>query len=96
MEWGSNDEELERLRAELQSKDAMIASLSSGGDEVSQLREDLGARDIEINSLQEQIKHLRDAAAASRQGDTEHLVVSTASDAAPAVARLLQMATEQS
>lgn len=95
-EWAASNEELEQLREELQSKDAMIASLSSGGDEVVALREDLDAKSTEINSLQEQIRHLRDAAASARTGDAEHLVVSTASDAAPAVTRLLQMATEQS
>lgn len=87
--------EIDRLHAELQGKDAEIAALSSGGDEVARLRSDLEARNAEIGSLQDQLGYLRDAAASS-VGGTEHLVVSTAADAAPAVTRLLQMATEQS
>lgn len=92
---GSDAAEVDRLRAELQGKDAEIAALSSGGDEVARLRSDLDAKDAEIRSLREQVGHLRDAASAG-DGGTEHLVVSSAADAAPAVTRLLQMATEQS
>lgn len=95
--------ETEHLRGEVERRDEQIGTLSSGGDEAQFLRGELEGRDAEISRLRAELdgrdvelSTLRSQPSAAVAGATEHLVVSTAADASPAVARLLQMATEQS
>ena len=72
-------------------------------DEVAELHRQLVAKDEELEPLRAEIATLRQAAAVassfqappSPTGKVENIVVTTSQQASPAVARLLQMATDQ-
>jgi len=86
--------EVERLREESRHHE----------DEAAELRKELFARDEELVPLRAEAQTLRQGMAATQAvqppltptGHVENITVTTADDASPAVARLLQMATEQS
>jgi len=91
--------EIDQLRGELAARDEEISSLRG---QVDHLRGELGSRDAELGGLRGEVEGLRQAAAAPVEqaegaptGKVENIVVTAATDAAPAVTRLLQMATEQ-
>ncbi|MDR1791237.1 MAG: DivIVA domain-containing protein [Propionibacteriaceae bacterium] len=75
--------------------------LARQSDDINRLRADITSRDQELVPLRAEVQKLREAAVSSQQAPTgergvvENIVVSTSEEAAPAVSRLLQMATEQ-
>lgn len=88
-ELGSVRGELEALRFELQGKN----------DEIARLQAELAGKQQELEGLGSEVSRLQ-AAAPEPDGDTpkgrvENIVVTSSAEASPAVARLLQMATEQ-
>ena len=96
-----------RQAAELEAARQELAALREVSrkhdDEVADLRKQLSMRDEELAPLRSEVQTLRQAAvtAASFQapaaptGKVENIVVTTSQQASPAVARLLQMATDQ-
>ena len=77
--------EADSLRAQLQGKD----------DEVERLRAELAARTRELEAARSELSRLQPAEGEGPKASVENIVVTSAADASPAVARLLQMATEQ-
>lgn len=77
--------EVDSLRGQLQAKD----------DEVEQLRADLAARARELEAARSGLSRLQPAEGDDPKASVENIVVTSSVDASPAVARLLQMATEQ-
>lgn len=100
----AKDREIAQLRAEVERLTA-VANASGNADAAQQASEarirELTAQNEALSSQLEQVRNEFDrarservtAAAASTGG--EHLVVTASEDAAPAVTRLLQMATDQ-
>ncbi len=88
--------ELESVRGEM---DALRAELQARSDEVERLQGELAARNREIEALNaqaaQQVQAQPAAEADGPKGSVENIVVTSSADASPAVARLLQMATEQ-
>ena len=103
--------ELESLRAELRARsdesggalDSMRAELQAKIDETNRLQEEaarlqqeLAGRDRELESLRNEVARLQPSADGDApKASVENIVVTSSTDASPAVARLLQMATEQ-
>mgnify|MGYP002585438513 CR=1 FL=1 len=87
--------ELDSVRGEM---DALRAELQARADEVERLQGELAARNREIDALNAQVAQAQSQPAAEATGpkaNVENIVVTSSADASPAVARLLQMATEQ-
>lgn len=86
--------ELDGARGEL---DALRAELQNRVDEVGRLQEELAARQREVQSLHADAERLHQPAESDDypKANVENIVVTSSADASPAVARLLQMATEQ-
>jgi len=96
----ARDAELQELRAETERLTALNASLSAGTDSETQIAQ-LSAQNQQLHSELDKVREELDHARTQRiigqpEGSTEQLVVTTSAEAAPAVTRLLQMATEQS
>ncbi len=92
--------DLEGLRGELEGArgeaDALRNELQAKDDEADRLREELAARNRELEALRSEVSRLQPSAEGDApKGSVENIVVTTSTDAAPAVTRLLQMATEQ-
>lgn len=96
------DAEIERLRDEvrrltesLDQDDAASAARAAAERQVSELT----AQNEQLSNKLEQVRgdydKLRSEQVTTVAGGTEHLVVTASEDAAPAVTRLLQMATDQ-
>lgn len=77
--------EVDSLRSQLQAKD----------DELQQLRAELAAKNRELEAAQSELSRLQPVEGDAPKAAVENIVVTSAADASPAVARLLQMATEQ-
>ncbi|MDQ7992758.1 MAG: DivIVA domain-containing protein [Propionicimonas sp.] len=79
--------ELEALRAELQGRQ----------EEISRLQDELAGKQRQIDSLGTEVARLQPSpdADALPKASVENIVVTSSAEASPAVARLLQMATEQ-
>lgn len=78
--------EIEALRAELQSRD----------EEIGRLQDELAAKTREAEALSGDLARLQPAEGGEfPKASVENIVVTSSADASPAVARLLQMATEQ-
>lgn len=95
----ARDGELEELRAEIERLNTLNASLSAGTDSEDQVKE-LSAQNQQLRSQLADVRAQLDQAHAQRiashaDAPTEQLVVTTSQEAAPAVTRLLQMATDQ-
>ncbi len=93
-------EELNARQGELESArgeaDALRAQFQAKDDEVDQLRSELAARTRELEAAQSELSRLQPPAdGETPKASVENIVVTAAADASPAVARLLQMATEQ-
>jgi DivIVA domain-containing protein len=84
--------ELEGVRGEL---DSLRAQLQAKEDEAERLRADLAARTRELEAAQSEIARLQPTDGDAPKANVENIVVTSSADASPAVARLLQMATEQ-
>ncbi|MEA4943001.1 MAG: DivIVA domain-containing protein [Propionicimonas sp.] len=92
-ELSSRQGELTSVRGEL---NALRAELQGKNDEVARLQAELAAKTREAESLSADLSRLSAADQSdSPKGKVENIVVTTSSEASPAVARLLQMATEQ-
>ncbi|MBK8460340.1 MAG: DivIVA domain-containing protein [Micropruina sp.] len=91
--------ELEVLRAQLASHDPNLgAELDRLRGELDQARQAVSDREAEVAALHGRLEGAEQSAAAvqaAQSGHVEHIVVTAAADAAPAVTKLLQMATEQ-
>ncbi len=103
--------EANRLRGELQARadevDGLRAELQQRQGELEHLRSELQGREDELNRLRGELDGVRHELDTVRQapaegaepqaptGKVDNIVVTSAADAAPAVTRLLQMATEQ-
>ena len=84
--------ELDGARGEA---DALRAQLQGKEDEVERLRAELAARTRELEAARSELSRLQPADGEDPKARVENIVVTSAADASPAVARLLQMATEQ-
>ncbi len=88
---GDQSGAVEKMQAELQQVKAELeqarSELSARDERIAGLEGDLSGAHGELQSAQ--------AAASERSGKVENIVVTAAPDAAPAVTKLLQMATEQ-
>ena len=92
--------ELDAARQELM---AVRDQAKKHEDDAAELRRILSARDEELVPLRAEVQTLRQASAAAAMvqppatpmGRVENIVVTTSQQASPAVARLLQMATDQ-
>ncbi len=85
--------ELDGVRGEV---DALRGQLQSKDDEVERLRAELAARTRELEAVRSELSRLQPAEGEGPKASVDNIVVTSAADASPAVARLLQMATEQS
>ncbi|HMR50316.1 MAG TPA: DivIVA domain-containing protein [Arachnia sp.] len=96
----ARDAEAAELRAETERLTALNASLSAGTDsevEIAQLSAQNQQLRSELDKAREELDQARTQRIISQpEGSAEQLVVTTSAEAAPAVTRLLQMATEQS
>ncbi len=100
--------ELDARQGDLDAAQQELASLrdmvKKYEDEATELRKQVSARDEELVPLRAEVQTLRQASAAAAMvqpsemptGRVENIVVTTSQQASPAVAKLLQMATEQS
>jgi DivIVA domain-containing protein len=100
-------QELDGVRAELETARTTLAQGDQGDlvatlqGELDQAKAELSGRDERIAGLQAELDGVRaelsaaQAAQAERTSKVENIVVTAAPDAAPAVTKLLQMATEQ-
>jgi DivIVA domain-containing protein len=92
--------EADSLRGLLQEKDgeadSLRAQLQGKEDEAERLRAELAARTRELEAVRSELSRLQPAEGEAPKASVENIVVTSAADASPAVARLLQMATEQS
>lgn len=86
--------ELDSVRGEA---DSLRAELQNQQDEVSRLQEELSARQRQIEALNAEVARLQPSADSDAypKASVENIVVTSSAEASPAVARLLQMATEQ-
>ena len=96
-----------RQAAELDAARQELAALREANrkhdDDVAELRKQLAMREEELAPLRSEVQTLRQAAATAASfqaptaptGKVENIVVTTSQQASPAVARLLQMATDQ-
>ena len=85
--------ELDAARGEL---DALRAELRDRSEELERLQAELAARSREVDALNADAARLQPPAESDDpRASVEHIVVTSSADASPAVARLLQMATEQ-
>ncbi len=98
----AKDEEIERLREEVRALTESIAqgdSTSAAHAAAERQISELTAQNEQLSSKLEQVRgdydKLRSEQVTSVAGGTEHLVVTASDEAAPAVTRLLQMATDQ-
>lgn len=85
------------LEGEIRSRDEQLEQLRA---QVEQLRGDLGSRDAQLQRVNVELNQLKLAPPSSFPvgsvgGGSQEIIVRAASDASPAVTRLLQMATEQ-
>ena len=99
--------ELETVRAELQTAKGSLADGDQGElvgrlqTELDQVKGELAGRDERLSGLQSELDGVRADLATAREAQVErtskieHIEVTAAADAAPAVTKLLQMATEQ-
>lgn len=106
-ELGGRGQELDGVRGELEAARAALAEGEQGElvarlqGELDQAQDELTARDERISGLTAELDGVRgelstaQAALAERRSKIEHIEVTAAADAAPAVTKLLQMATEQ-
>ncbi len=85
------------LRADLDSKHQQLglvqADLDSHRDQLADLRQQMAARDDELSAVKSQLHESQQQLV---NGKTERLVLTSAPEASSAVARLLEMATQQS
>ncbi len=90
----SRQGELDSVRGEL---DGLRGELNARADELQRLQAELAARDRHIEALNGELSRLQQPAAEGEapKAAVENIVVTSSADASPAVARLLQMATEQ-
>lgn len=92
--------ELESARGALSEGDQgelvakLQAELGAARNDLDQARSEVAARDEKLTALTAELEGAK-AAQAERTSKVEHIVVTAAPDAAPAVTKLLQMATEQ-
>ncbi|MEZ5086134.1 MAG: DivIVA domain-containing protein [Tessaracoccus sp.] len=98
-ELAARDEEIVELRAEIERLHTLNASLSAGTESEEQIK-DLSEQNQQLRSQLARVRAELDEAHAQRiasqsGGVAEQLVITTSSEAAPAVTRLLQMATDQ-
>lgn len=92
-ELSARQSELEQARGEA---DSLRAEFQAKDDEADQLRAELAARTRELEAAQAELSRLQPPAEGEApKASVENIVVTAAADASPAVARLLQMATEQ-
>ncbi|MBK7821561.1 MAG: DivIVA domain-containing protein [Tessaracoccus sp.] len=98
----AKDEEIERLRAEVRTLTESISqgdSASAAQAAADRQISELTAQNEQLSTKLEQVRNdydkLRSEQVTSVAGGSEHLVVTASEDAAPAVTRLLQMATDQ-
>ncbi len=96
----SDSSEADGLRQELQARHGELNSLRNElqgkNDEIARLQAELAAKTREAEGLSAEVDRLNAAASSDEpKGKVENIVVTTSADASPAVARLLQMATEQ-
>ncbi|MCW5954107.1 MAG: DivIVA domain-containing protein [Propionibacteriaceae bacterium] len=84
--------ELDGVRSEA---DSLRAQLQGKEDEVERLRAELAARTRELEAARSELSRLQPVEGEGPKASVENIVVTSAADASPAVARLLQMATEQ-
>ncbi|MDR3070534.1 MAG: DivIVA domain-containing protein [Propionibacteriaceae bacterium] len=91
-------EELAKAKSEINS---LQDRLTRQSDDIERLRQEIARRDQELLPLRSEVEQLRQERVAAQApqsqvvGQVEHIVVTSSADAAPAVAKLLQMATEQ-
>jgi len=96
------------LRQELQTRqsdldgargeaDSLRAELQSQQDAVGRLQEELAAKQRQIDALNSEVSRLQPSGESEGypKASVENIVVTSSAEASPAVARLLQMATEQ-
>ncbi|MFT3887261.1 MAG: DivIVA domain-containing protein [Arachnia sp.] len=100
------DAEIERLRAEIRALTEAAGEAAGEGDAASAATAAVERQVAELTAQNEQLRNqleqvrgdydrLRTEQVTSVAGGTEHLVVTASEEAAPAVTRLLQMATDQ-
>ncbi len=106
-ELGGRSEELDGVRGELETARSALAEGDQGDlvarlqGELDQAKDELAGRDERISGLTAELDGVRgelsaaQAVLAERTSKVEHIAVTAAADAAPAVTKLLQMATEQ-
>lgn len=92
---GELDARLQDLQAVRGEADSLRTQLQAKEDEADQLRAELAARTRELEAAQSELSRLQPANGESPKANVENIVVTSSTDASPAVARLLQMATEQ-
>jgi len=106
-ELDGRSQQLAGVQGELDTARGALADSDTGDlvtrlqGELDKARADLADRDERIAALESELQAVRgelstvQAAQAERTSKVEHIVVTAAPDAAPAVTKLLQMATEQ-
>lgn len=84
--------ELDAARGEI---DALRGELQGRIEEIERLQAELAARSREVEALNAEARFQPPAETGAPKASVENIVVTSSADASPAVARLLQMATEQ-